>query len=86
VAQGFCDIPGAFSVVGEFAGWRYLDLEPQDYVADAFLIPVEAKPCSRRGYFAVIFWDWWDPVSAGGLAKTGGRTWFFCGEFVVDCW
>ena len=22
----------------------------------------------------------------GVLAKTGGKTWFFCGEFVVESW
>ncbi len=26
------------------------------------------------------------PFLLGVLAKTGCRTWFFDGEFVVDCW
>jgi hypothetical protein len=87
VALGFRDISGPFSVVGEFAGWRHLDLEPHDYVAGAFLIPGEAKLCSRRGYFAVIFWDWWYPISTGGSRQKGAvGPWLFCGEFVVDCW
>jgi hypothetical protein len=25
-------------------------------------------------------------VFAGGFEKTGGRTWFFGGEFVVESW
>jgi hypothetical protein len=27
-----------------------------------------------------------NPVLLGVLAKMGGRTWFFAGEFVVDWW
>jgi hypothetical protein len=26
------------------------------------------------------------PFLQGFLGKTGGRTWFFDGEFVVECW
>jgi DNA repair exonuclease SbcCD ATPase subunit len=45
MAVGFCDIPGPFSVVGEFAGLggaKVLDLEDQDKVA-AFVIPLSVE-------------------------------------------
>jgi hypothetical protein len=28
---------------------------------------------------------WWSGVFAGVLANCGGRSWYFCGDFVVRC-
>ena len=35
---------------------------------------------------AVFLGDGGTPFLLGVLAKTGGGTWLFCGDFVVDCW
>ena len=41
----------------------------------------------RGNAFAVVFSGAGvTPFLLGVLAKTGCRTWFFAGEFVVDCW
>jgi hypothetical protein len=68
-------------------GAKFLDLEDQDKVA-ATVVPLKKpRPYLRRGLFAVIFWGWRDSrFCLGALAKTGGWTWFFGGEVVVDCW
>jgi hypothetical protein len=69
-------------------GEEVLDFEGQDSVAAAVVIPPRAKTLLEEGWFAAIFWE----VVGGGafllgfLAKTGGWTWFFGGEVVVDCW
>jgi hypothetical protein len=60
VALVFWDIPGAFSVVGEFTrvGWpKIFDPEDQDKVAAAVVIPEEAETLPKEGAFAVIFWE-----------------------------
>ena len=80
MALGFWDIPGAFSVGGEFAGLGHAK------VLDRRHPPKRPKPGSKRGASAVIFWGWWDLVFAEVLTKMGRRTWFFGGEVVVDCW
>jgi hypothetical protein len=89
VALGFWDIPGGFSVVGEFARVgvaKVLALEDQDKVA-AVVIPRRSKKPARRGALLQYFFGVVGPsFLLGVLAKTGGRTWFFDGEFVVDCW
>ena len=46
--------------------------------------PSEHPP--RKGAFCSIFFGVGLPVLLGVLTKTGCRTWFFDGEFVVDCW
>jgi hypothetical protein len=69
-----------------FGGAKLLDLKDQDKVAAVAIPPKKPKPWSKRGAFEVIFWGWWEPVFAGGFAKTGGKTWFFGGEVVVDRW
>jgi hypothetical protein len=42
--------------------------------------------CLFGEHFCGIFWGAGLAVIAGVLAKTWCRTWFFDGEFVVDCW
>jgi hypothetical protein len=37
------------------------------------------------GFCADFFGVWWIGVLLGVLAKTGGKTWCFGGEFVVVC-
>jgi len=39
----------------------------------------------RRGFLAGIFLKANLVVFAGGFAKTGGKTWCFDGQFVVEC-
>jgi hypothetical protein len=39
----------------------------------------------RRGFCARIFLKGGFGVFAGGFAKTGGKTWCFGGQFVVEC-
>jgi hypothetical protein len=67
-------------------GAKVLDLEDQDKVATVVIPPKKPKPCSKRGAFAIIFGSGGTLFLLGVLAKTGGRTWFFDGEVVVDCW
>ena len=89
-ALGFWDIPGAFSVVGEFArvgaAPGSATSKTQYKVAAVVIPPKKPKSCSKRGASAVIFWAGGTLFLLGVLAKTGGWTWFFDGEVVVDCW
>ena len=64
MALGFWDIPGAFSVVGEFArvgGATVFDLEDQDKVAP------QSSP--KKGASAAIFFGWEDLVFTGGFGE-----------------
>ena len=75
---------GEFARVGRA---KVLDLKDQDRVAAAVVIPPRAKTLLEEGWFAVIFWEVvGGAFLLGVLAKTGGWTWCFCGEVVVDCW
>jgi DNA gyrase subunit A len=69
-------------------GVKLLDLEPQDKVAAAVVIPPEvAKTQPEEGTLLQYFFlARFTPFSLVVLAKTGCRTWFFAGEFVVGCW
>ena len=46
----------------------------------------EAKTLLEEGASVVIFWGGGTLFLLGVLVKTGGWTWFFGGEVVVDCW
>jgi hypothetical protein len=90
VAPGFWDVPGAFSVVGEFArvgGAKVLDLEDQDKLA-AVVIPEQAKTPLEEGRFCGNFfgvvgpcfcWEFWQKrvVGRGFLVV---KLWWIAGE------
>jgi hypothetical protein len=88
VALGFWNIPGAFSVVGEFGrvgrrrGPSTLKTRTKWPPSSA----QEAKTLLEIGTLCGNFFGWWDLVFAGGFGENGGWTWFFCGQAVVDCW
>src|SRR5260370_21301586 len=47
---------------------------------------VEGKIRGGNAFAVIFFRGWFTSFLLGVLAKTGARTWFFDGEFVVDCW
>jgi hypothetical protein len=70
MAVGFCDIPGPFSVVGEFAGLggaKVLDLEDQDKVAAFVIPPRKPEPSSKKGRFCSIFFGMVGPCFCWGF-------------------
>jgi hypothetical protein len=70
-----------------FGGAKVLDPEDQDKVAAAVVIPRRSRNAARRGRFCGNFFGVVGTLFLlGVLAKTGGWTWFFGGEVVVDCW
>ena len=86
MALGFWDIPGAFSVVGEFAGLggaKVLDLVDQDKVGRRRHTPKKPKRCPERGAFTVFFFGVVRPSLCWGFwqKRVVGR-----GFLVVKLW
>jgi hypothetical protein len=90
VALGFWEFlehsPSSESLRG-LGGAKFLDLEDQDKGVAVVIPTKKPKRCLKRGVFAVFFLGVVEPCFCWGFwQKTGGRTWFFDGEFVVDRW
>ena len=78
-----------FSVVGEFArvGAPRSSTSKTRTKWPPSSSPEEAKTLLEEGRFCSIFLGVVGPSFLLGFSqKTSGRTWFFDGEFVVDCW